>query len=82
MGTNAINIYLGNIECSDGISCFFDNLDWDGEISEGDILEVAFVFHFSSPSEISGVSVNGVDICGSNIPRYVHTYYIKTFKKR
>ena len=69
--TNLVFLLLGNIQCNDGVSCSFDNLDWDGEISEGDILDVAFVYHYNSNSEISAVSVNGVDICGSNVVRYV-----------
>ena len=64
---------LGNVQCNDGVSCSFDNLDWDGEINSGDILDVAFVYHYNSNSEISAVSVNGVDICGSNVVRYVCT---------
>jgi len=58
-------VYVGgNVQCNDGVSCSFDNLDWDGEITSGDILDVAFVYHFNSNSEISALSVNGVDICG------------------
>ena len=67
-----IFLLLGNVECNDGVSCSFDNLDWDGEINSGDILDVAFVYHYNSNSEISAVSVNGVDICGSNVVRYVY----------
>ena len=66
-------LLLGNVQCNDGVSCSFDNLDWDGEINSGDILDVAFVYHYNSNSEISAVSVNGVDICGSNVVRYVCT---------
>ena len=67
---------LGNVQCNDGVSCSFDNLDWDGEINSGDILDVAFVYHYNSNSEISVVSVNGVDICGSNVVRYVYCMYL------
>ena len=69
--SNLIFLLLGNVQCNDGVSCSFDNLDWDGEINSGDILDVAFVYHYNSNSEISAVSVNGVDICGSNVVRYV-----------
>ena len=68
---NLVFLLLGNVQCNDGVSCTFDNLDWDGEINSGDILDVAFVYHYNSNSEISVVSVNGVDICGSNVVRYV-----------
>ena len=69
-------LLLGNVQCNDGVSCSFDNLDWDGEINSGDILDVAFVYHYNSNSEISVVSVNGVDICGSNVVRYVYCMYL------
>ena len=60
----------GNIQCTaDGTSCTFDNVDWDGEMNSGDILEVAFVYHFISKSDISDISVNEIVICGSNVVR-------------
>ena len=49
-------------------------MDWDGNVNAGDVLDVAFLYHFSAPSEIIGITVNGVAVCGSGPgPRYSHT---------
>ena len=63
----------GNIHGS-GTTWEFDNMDWDGNVNAGDVLDVAFLYHFSAPSEIIGITVNGVAVCGSGPgPRYSHT---------
>ena len=62
----------GNIQCS-GLSCEFDNMDWDGNIEAGQVLDVPYLMYFSSPSEINGVILLGVQLCGNNGDEYVIT---------
>ena len=60
----------GNIQCS-GLSCEFDNMDWDGNIEAGQILDVPYLMYFSSASEINGIILLGVQLCGNNGDEYV-----------
>ena len=41
-------------------------MDWDGDIAAGQVLDVPYLMHFSSPSEINGVILLGVQLCGNN----------------
>ena len=51
----------GNIQCS-STSCEFDNMDWDGNINAGEILDIPYLYHFptNAQSEINGIALRGV----------------------
>ena len=46
-------------------------MDWDGDIAAGQVLDVPYLMHFSSPSEINGIILLGVQLCGNNGDEYV-----------
>ena len=70
----------GNIQCS-GLSCEFDNMDWDGNIEAGQILDVPYLMYFSSASEINGIILLGVQLCGSNGDECVIILHCIAYKK-
>ena len=70
----------GNIQCS-GLSCEFDNMDWDGNIEAGQILDVPYLMYFSSASEINGIILLGVQLCGNNGDEYVIMILHIVYKK-
>merc|ERR1712141_487552 len=52
----------GNITCSEsGITCEFDNLNWDGDIAEGMVLDIPFRFRFvrGNDSKINRIELLG-----------------------
>jgi len=59
----------GNIQCS-STSCEFDNMDWDGNINAGTILDIPYLYYFptNAQSQINGIALNGVEICGNSGP--------------
>ena len=68
-------VWVGeNIECS-GNTCTFDNMSWNGNMAAGSELGIDFLYYFDSTSEISGVSIDGTDICatsgGGDTTRYL-----------
>ena len=57
----------GNITCSEsGTTCEFDNLNWDGDIAEGMVLDIPFRFRFvrGNDSKINRIELLGITICG------------------
>ena len=70
----------GNIQCS-GLSCEFDNMDWDGNIEAGQILDVPYLMYFSSASEINGIILLGVQLCGNNGDECVIILHCIAYKK-
>ena len=68
-------VWVGeNIQCS-GNTCTFDNMDWNENMAAGSELGIDFLYFFDSTSEISGVSIDGTDICatsgGGDTTRYL-----------
>ena len=55
-----------HIECL-ATSCEFDNKNYDGNIHAGETLNVPYLIHFpwDSTSQINGIELNGVNICGN-----------------
>ena len=51
------------LQCSN-LSCEFDNSDWNGDISAGQILELTYKLEFSSPSDINEIILQDVILCG------------------
>ena len=66
-----------NIHCitysSDYTKCDFNNLDGNGNINAGNVLDLPYFYHFHEPSEIVGITVNEFIICDSNSPTTDHT---------
>ena len=59
-------VWVGdNIQCS-GTTCTFENMSWNGNQAAGSTLGIDFLYYFDSTSEISGVSIDGTDVCGTN----------------
>merc|ERR1712141_884612 len=59
-------IYSGkNIQCNVGDKnyCEFDNIDGNGNIDAGFVLDIMFFYHFHALSEIIGISVDGSFVC-------------------
>ena len=75
-------VWVGdNIQCS-GTTCTFENMSWNGNQAAGSTLGIDFLYYFDSTSEISGVSIDGTDVCGTNsggsdTTRYVYFFFCK-----
>ena len=61
-------IWVGeNIECAeDGLSCTFENKPWNGQMSAGQELDIAFLYAFDSTANIDNVSIDGNGVCGDD----------------
>ena len=68
----------GNIQCS-GTTCTFENMSWNGNQAAGSTLGIDFLYYFDSTSEISGVSIDGTDVCGTNSGGSDTTRYVYFF---
>ena len=61
-----------NIHCitygNDYTECDFDNLDGNGNINAGSVLDLPYFYHFHALSEIVGIAVNAIIVCDSSSP--------------
>ena len=61
-GQNMHCITYGN----DYTECDFNNLDYNGNIDAGYVLDLPYFYHFHAPSEIVVIAVNGITVCDAS----------------
>ena len=62
-----LDCYQGRVSTSDGMNFDIDNLDWDGDLENGDTFTVEMLGYFSGGSRPKMVSatIDNQDICSS-----------------
>ena len=73
-------IWVGvNIQCS-GTKCTFENMSWNGNQNAGSTLGIDFLYYSNGYDKISGVSIDGTNVCttsgGGDTTRYI-IFFVK-----